>query len=43
MVTRTLMLMVMLAGIVFAQEPQQQPQQMNMNDYMALAKEDLAV
>jgi len=43
MVTRTLMLMVMLAGIVFAQEPQQEPQQMNMNDYLTLAKEDLAV
>ena len=42
MVTKTLMLMVMLAGIVFAQEPQQQ-EQMNLNDYMALAKEDLAV
>jgi hypothetical protein len=37
--------MVMLVGIVFAQAPQQQPQQqkMNMNDYLALAKEDLAV
>ncbi len=41
MITRTLMLMVMLVGIIFAQEPQQQ--QMNMNDYLALAKEDLAV
>jgi hypothetical protein len=38
------MLMVMLVGIVFAQETQQQQQQkMNMNDYLALAKEDLAV
>jgi hypothetical protein len=36
--------MVMLVGIVFAQETQQQQQQkMNMNDYLALAKEDLAV
>ena len=44
MVTRTLMLVVMLVGIVFAQETQQQQQQkMNMNDYLALAKEDLAV
>ena len=43
MVTKTLMLMVMLVGIVFAQEPQQEPQQMNMNDYLTLAKEDLAV
>ena len=42
MVTKTLMLMVMLAGIVFAQEPQQQ-EEMNLNDYLALAKEDLAV
>ena len=41
MVTKTLMLMVMLVGIVFAQEPQQE--QMNLNDYLALAKEDLAV
>ena len=40
MVTRTLVLMVMFVGIVFAQEPQQQ---MNLNDYLALAKEDLAV
>ena len=45
MVTKTLIIIVMLMGIVFAQEPQQQPQQqkMNMNDYLALAKEDLAV
>jgi len=42
MVTKTLMLMLMLAGLVFAQEPQQQ-EQMNLNDYLALAKEDLAV
>ena len=41
MVTKTLMLMVMLVGIVFAQEPQQQ--EMNLKDYLALAKEDLAV
>ncbi len=41
MVTKTLMLMVMLVGIIFAQEPQQQ--EMNLNDYLALAKEDLAV
>ena len=47
MVTKTLMLMVMLAGIVFAQESEQpeqsQQQEMNLNDYLALAKEDLAV
>ena len=42
MVTKTLLLVLMLAGLVFAQEPQQQ-EQMNMNDYTALAKEDLAV
>ena len=41
MVTRTLMLMLMVVGIVLAQEPQQQ--EMNLNDYLALAKEDLAV
>ena len=41
MVTKTLMLMVMMVGIIFAQEPQQQ--EMNLNDYLALAKEDLAV
>ncbi len=41
MVTKTLMLIVMLVGIIFAQEPQQQ--KMNLNDYLALAKEDLAV
>ena len=40
MVTKTLMLMVMLVGIIFAQETQEQ---MNLNDYLALAKEDLAV
>jgi len=44
MVTKIFMLLVMFAAIVFAQEPQQQQQeQMNLNDYMALAKEDLAV
>lgn len=44
MVTKTFMLLVIFVAIVFAQEPQQQQQeQMNLNDYMALAKEDLAV
>ena len=46
MVTKTLMLMVVLVGFAFAQEPQaQEPKQeeMNLNDYLALAKEDLAV
>jgi len=44
MVTKTFTLLVMFVAIVFAQEPQQQQQeQMNLNDYMALAKEDLAV
>ena len=41
MVTRTLMLMVMLTGIVFAQDSTNQ--EMNLNDYLALAKEDLSV
>ena len=41
MVTKTLILMLILVAIVFAQEPQQQ--EMNLNDYLALAKEDLAV
>jgi hypothetical protein len=41
MVTKTLILMLILVGIVFAQEPQKQ--EMNLNDYLALAKEDLAV
>ena len=44
MVTKTFTLLVMFVAIVFAQEPQQQQQEkMNLNDYMALAKEDLAV
>lgn len=41
MVTRTLMILLVLVGFIFAQEPEQQ--EMNMNDYLALAKEDLAV
>jgi len=44
MVIKTLMLLVILVGFIFAQETQkQQQEQMNLNDYMALAKEDLAV
>ena len=41
MVTRSLMILMVLVGFIFAQEPQQQ--EMNLNDYLALAKEDLAV
>jgi len=41
MVVRTLLLLTMLAGILVSQEAE--PEQMNLNDYLALAKEDLAV
>ena len=46
MVTKTLILIVVLVGFAFSQEPQAQEskhQEMNLNDYLALAKEDLAV
>jgi hypothetical protein len=41
MVVRALLLLTMIAGILFSQETGQE--QMNLNDYLALAKEDLAV
>jgi len=43
MVVRTLLLVTLFAGILFSQETEQKQEQMNLNDYLALAKEDLAV
>ena len=41
MITRIVLLTLAFAALLFGQEPAQE--QMNLNDYLALAKEDLAV
>jgi hypothetical protein len=43
MVTRTVLLLIFLTGMLSSQDAMPEKQQMNLNDYLALAKEDLAV
>ena len=43
MVTRAVLFLILLSGMLFSQDATQEKQEMNLNDYLALAKEDLAV